>query len=412
MVVDKSLNLNRSRRFLCIDLPETIGKLIKKRDILFVCLLGFVAVFSNSSGADINDYRNQFYLAKSYLARGETEKALPLYRELYAVDSTNSNISYLLGVCYTEEKVPSKKSIYHLEKGASNVSVDYDPGLHTEQSAPIFAWYYLTIAYSQNGYCAEAIQAAKNFRHLYGEYKNDFYTIDAMRWVKRCNSALLSTAPSLEDETVPLSERKVVTKTIEYSTKTPLYAVQVGAFSRFSPMWKFDKLSNVDAFMDRDGMIRYIIGHLTYVSQANILLKAVWAAGYADAFIVDINSTRGGREDQYTEAIVSVDDVSFKAKISGKVDYRVQVGAFRETIPEALVQLYLSLEGIKENVSNGLTSLTVGSYGDYEAAAYQRRMLENMGIYGAFVVAYNYSRKIPLDEANHYVRGSEIPGLD
>jgi len=380
---------------------------------MFACLLGFVALCYNSKAVDMNDYRNQFYLAKSYLARGETHKALLLYKELYAVDSTNSNISYLLGVCYTEEEETTKKSIYHLEIGAANVSVDYNPGLHTEQSAPIFAWYYLTIAYSQNGYCAKAIQASKNFRHLYGMHKEDFYTQDVVRWLKSCNSNLLPAVEPLSSaEATSPSERKVVTKTIEYATKTPLYAIQVGAFSRFAPMWKFDKLSNVDAFMDQDGMIRYVVGHLTYVSQANVLLKAIWATGYDDAFIVDINSMRGGGQDRYTQAIVSVDDVSFKARISGKVDYRVQVGAFKNTIPEELVQLYLSLEGINENVSNGITSLTVGSYPDYDAAANERKTLEDLGISGAFVVAYNYSRKIPLDEANHYVRGNEIPGLD
>jgi len=384
--------------------------MLKKSHITSLFILGLISFQVVVQAGDIGDYRNQFYLAKTYLARGETEKALPLYRELYAVDSTNSNVSYLLGVCYTEEKEPTKKSIFHLEKGTSNISVDYDPGLHTELSAPIFAWYYLTIAYSQNGLCAKALDAANNFKHLYGAHKNDFYTKDAMRWVKRCTSNLLSTATPSVDETIPLSERNVVTKRVEYSTKTPLYAVQVGAFSRLAPMWKFDNLSNVDAFVDDEGMIRYVIGHLTYVSQANVLLKAVWAAGYEDAFIVDINSKKQYTGDRYTDAIVSVDDVSFKAKLSGKVDYRVQVGAFKESIPEDLVQLYLSLDGIKENVSNGLTSLTVGTFTDYNSAAEQRKALEEVGIPGAFVVAYNYARKIPLDEANHYLSINQIPG--
>lgn len=384
--------------------------MIKKVNILIFCGLVLAGSAIGKPPFDMKEYRNQFYLAKSYLARGETEKALPLYRELYDVDSSNANISYLLGVCYTEEKTPSRKSIYHLEKGVSHISLDYDPGAHTEVSAPIFAWYYLTIAYSQNGFCAKAVEAAGNFKKLYGAHKNDFYTNDAMRWVKRCTSDLLATAPSLEDETVPLSERKVVTKKIKYTTKSPLYAVQIGAFSRLAPMWRFDNLSNVDAFMDEDGMIRYVIGHLTYVSQANTLLKAVWAAGYNDAFIVDINSKKKYNGERYTDAIVSVDDISFKAKVKGRVDYRVQVGAFRESIPEELVQLYLSLDGIKENVSNGLTSLTIGSFTDYDGAAAQRGELEDMGIAGAFVVAYNYSRKIPLDEANHYLLSNKIPG--
>jgi len=381
-----------------------------KSTLLLFCSLVLTTVCIGAVSFDIKDYRNQFYLAKSYLARGETEKALPLYRELYDVDSTNSNISYLLGVCYTEEKTPSRKSIFHLEKGASNISIDYDPGAHTELAAPIFAWYYLTIAYSQNGLCAKAVEAAGNFKNLYGSHKNDFYTKDAMRWVKRCTSDLLATKKVVKDVSVPLLERNVVTKTVEYSTKTPLYAVQIGAFSRLAPMWKFDNLNNIEAFMDNEGMIRYVIGHLSYVAQANVLLKAVWEAGYADAFIVDINSKKKYRGDRYSEAIVSVDDVSFKAKIRGRVDYRVQVGAFKESIPENLVQLYLTLDGIRENVFNGLTSLTVGTYTDYNGAAEQRRTLEELGIPGAFVVAYNYSRKIPLDEANHYLSSNKIPG--
>ncbi|MBL4735840.1 MAG: hypothetical protein JKY18_11000 [Flavobacteriales bacterium] len=374
----------------------------RKINIWLLCITLAVTV----SAADIKDYRNQFYLAKSYLARGETEKALPIYKDLYKVDSTNSNVSYLLGVCYTEEKEPTKKSIFHLERGTANISQEYDPGVHTELSAPIFAWYYLTIAYSQNGLCAKAMDAAHQFKTLYGSHKNDFYTKDAMRWVASCTSDLLTSEPSVVEETVPLTERKVVTKKIDYTTKTPLYAVQIGAFSRLVPIWKFDNLSNVDAFMDEDGMIRYVIGHLTYVSQANVLLKAVWEAGYRDAFIVDINSTRKYQGERYTEAIVSVDDVSFKSRVSGKVDYRVQVGAFRESIPEDLVQLYLTLEGIKENTSGGLTSLTVGSFYNYDAATAQRKILSELGIPGAFIVAYNYSRKIPVDEANHYLQKS------
>ncbi|MBL4755429.1 MAG: hypothetical protein JKY52_17765 [Flavobacteriales bacterium] len=384
--------------------------MLKKNYLTSLFILGLISFQVAVQAGDIGEYRNQFYLAKSYLARGETEKALPLYRELYEVDSTNSNISYLLGVCYTEEKEPSKMSIFHLKKGTSNISIDYDPGLHTELSAPIFAWYYLTIAYSQNGLCAKAMDAANNFKNLYGAHKNDFYSRDAMRWVKNCTSNLLSSTPPVMAEAIPLSERNVVTKKVEYSTQSPLYAVQIGAFSRLAPMWKFDNLSNVDAFMDEQGMIRYVIGHLTYVSQANVLLKAVWAAGYKDAFIVDINSKKKYDSDRYADAIVSVDDVSFKAKVSGKVDYRVQIGAFKESIPESLVQLYLRLDGIKENVSNGLTSLTIGTFIDYDGAAAQRKALEDLGIPGAFVVAYNYARKIPLDEANHYLSINQIPG--
>ena len=63
---------------------------------------------------------------------------------------------------------------------------------------------------------------------------------------------------------------KIVTKKVEYTARSPLYAVQIGAFSRLVPMWKFEGLNNVDAFMDRMGTIRYVMGHFNYVGDSII----------------------------------------------------------------------------------------------------------------------------------------------
>ena len=372
----------------------------------FIIIL-FVLTISFSVKANDNaDFRDKFYKAKSYLAGGAIDKALPLFIDLYNTDSTNSNISYLIGVCYTEMKSPTIKSIYHLERGAENISVDYNPGAYLETSSPIFTWYYLTIAYSQNDLCEKARGSATKFKELYGSHKNDFYTKDATNWADRCRSEHSEKPIAERKEIVPISEQKIVTKNVDYETKTPLYAVQIGAFSRLVPIWKFDNLSNVDAFMDKQGMIRYVIGHFTYVSQANILLKAVWNTGYKDAFIVDINSIKKNVDQRYKESVVSVDDVSFKAKITGKVDFRIQIGAFKESIPDDLVQLYLRLEGITENMHDKVTSLTIGSFDNYEEASVKRSELIEFGIPGAFIVAYNYNRKIPVDEANYHVSKS------
>jgi len=349
------------------------------------------------------DFKNKFFMAKSFLARGDTEKALPIYEELYLEDTTNANISYLLGVCYTEKPVTTNKSIYHLKKGTAKISDEYNPATHMEEKAPIFAWYYLTIAYSQNNRCMEAIQAAEMFKSLYGTHKSDFYTRDAVRWVKRCNDKMLENVSMDVSDYLP-PEQVVVTKTVDYTTTSPLYAVQVGAFSRLIPIWKFDNLNNVDAFMDKRGIIRYVIGHFPYVSQANALLKMVWKAGYKDAFIVNINDTRKFDDHRFNQEVVSVNDVSFKAVIRGKVDYRVQIGAFRESIPEDLLQLYLSLDGIRENQKKDLTILTIGSHDLYDIAAQRRLELQNIGIPGVFVVAYNYNRQVTIEEANNYLK--------
>jgi len=373
--------------------------------IVIIWIYLFAAFAVNAEIKDTPEFRDKFYLAKSLLAKGKTEEALPLYQQLLDEDSTNANLSYLLGVCYTEKLKGTEKSIYHLKQGVDNISLDYDPATHRESSAPVFAWYYLTIAYSQNNRCEEAEAAADKFMSLYGKHKNDFYTRDADKWVGKCMAGNPSQIKKeIVDVRPHILERDVVTKNIEYTTRTPLYAVQIGAYSRLVPIWRFEGLKNVDAFMDNGGMIRYVIGHFTYVSQANMLLKQIWAAGYDDAFIVNINDARKHKTERYSESVVSVDDVSFKAEIMGKVDYRIQLGAFRESIPEELVQLYLKLEGIRESSDKELTILTRGSYPTYEQAATERRILADMGIPRPFIVAYNYNRKVSIAEANNYLQ--------
>ena len=90
-------------------------------------------------------------------------------------------------------------------QSAQNISVDYNPGAYLESSSPIFSWYYLAIAYSQNGLCQKAIKAAKNFKELYGSHKNDYYTIDAANWVASCKGEQSINPPPLKEEIIPIS---------------------------------------------------------------------------------------------------------------------------------------------------------------------------------------------------------------
>lgn len=353
-----------------------------------------------------DDFKNKFFQAKSYLASGDVDRALSLYLELYKRDTTNSNLAYLIGVCYTDDVSTSAVAVEYLKKSVKNVSLDYDAGVHTEKKASVFAWYYMTIALSQAEMCSESIGAVVKFRQMYGMHKKDFYTRDAMGWAHTCGNEIEENPMEMDLELeigAGPGAAKIVTKKVEYTARSPLYAVQIGAFSRLVPMWKFEGLNNVDAFMDRMGTIRYVMGHFNYVAQANTLLRAVWEAGYPDAFIVDINFARKFNNDRYSQEIVSVDDVSFKAKISGKVDFRVQIGAFKESIPDELVQLYLTLDGINETKEKDLTSLNVGIYDTYEEAVVKRGELTDIGIPGCFIVAYNYNRKVTVEEAKHFV---------
>jgi len=152
--------------------------------------------------------------------------------------------------------------------------------------------------------------------------------------------------------------------------------------------------------MDNDGVLRYIIGHFGFKNQAASLLKIIKETGYNDAFIVDVNKTS-----RFTNEVVIVDNMSFKANIRGKIDYRVQVGAFkdRDSIPNELVKLYLQLDGLANNPEGELTAITSGNFESYEAASQHKKNILELGIPGAFVVAYNEGHKIRIKSAQKYL---------
>ena len=121
--------------------------------------------------------------------------------------------------------------------------------------------------------------------------------------------------------------------------------------------------------------------------------------GYQDAFIVDINTTKN-----FDEEVVRVNNQSIKREITGDVEYRVQIGAFKEEdIPEDIMRIYLQFDDINENIQKDLTILTLGEYGDYDIAKAFCSNIQDLGIPDAFVVAFNQGRKITIEEAREYL---------
>ena len=358
----------------------------------------------SSNKPDEEILKIKFNTAKTHLHQGEIKQALPIFQELYDIDSNNANINYLLGVCYTEEPMISEKSINYLERATNSVIMKYDINSYNEKGAPIFVYYYLSIAYSQQGDCGKANEIMGSFHELYGIEKNDYYIRDAQKRVEKCyleKIAMVNTESKESDE----KKVKIVIKKVEYTTESPLYGVQIGAFSRLDPRRDFNGLKNVEAFMDKTGTIRYVIGNFIHRSQAEALKKIVGVAGYEDAFIVDVN-----KEKKYTEEVISIDNISLKAvkekkpEITGDVDFKVQLGAFRDSIPIELVLIYLQVEGITELSQDSLTILTVGSYPTYKEAELKKGELLKWGVPDAFIVAFNGNKKIDLESAIRHAK--------
>lgn len=425
----------------------------------------FVSCILSVSAVSQTDKNETFNEAKLHLANHKLNMAIPILERLWRDDPGNANLNYLLGLCYVKEDVNAEKAVELLETASSIYTENYQAGSNRERRAPEYVYYYLTIAYSKTGQCEKALQSLNKFYQVY-TYQDEYYLVDGQKWVRECNLEKKEekTPPALaqridddpvseeineeplvqaEAENVPeikpaltpdpveevtvveeqpaaeapkpvveeprFKERlipfdeweKLRTRPVDYTTMSSLYGVQVAALIDLKPTREFEGLKNVEVYVDENGVFRYVIGRFSYRSQAEALKAKIKERGYEDAFIVDVN------QPMYNTEVLGVGTENINWSITGDVDFRVQIGAFRTMIPSAVAEKYLMVDGIKENPQNDLTILTVGNFEHYEDAASFRDDMIEQGITDAFVVSFNYGRKVPLKEAIEHVKREE-----
>lgn len=380
-----------------------------------------------------SDFQKNFNIAKHHLSQRKIKEALPYLMYLNEKFPQNQNLKYLIGVCYAEMEIVNSKTLELLSTATAQVSLDYNPNSLEEKRVPIYVYYYLSIAYSQNKMCEKAEKARDKFLDQY-PYKDQYYVEESLRWLQKCKELMAKpkTVPlplfpnfkpyeskkkevltqldlpqkekvdvlkeekeSIDKEEIPRAPQKIVTKPIEYSTKQPLYGVQLGAYREVIPVSRFKKMKNVDAFMDKEGLIRYVVGHFSLYSQAESLLKLIREKGYRDAFVVDVNSAK-----KFKEEVVSVNNINIQYNPSANVEYRIQVGAFRESLPDKAANMYTKIEGIREYREEEMTYLTVGKFKTYNEAKAYSQGVKDAGLVDAFVVAFKSGKKISLRQVN------------
>ena len=74
-------------------------------------------------------------------------QAIKYLLKAYAVDSTNANINYKLGLCYLNTSAYKRKALAYLEKAAENVSHKYNIDDPSDKKAPEKVYELLGIAY-------------------------------------------------------------------------------------------------------------------------------------------------------------------------------------------------------------------------------------------------------------------------
>ena len=398
---------------------------------LFILLVTIGSVLPMYAGGlekkQESDFQKNFNIAKRHLSNREISDALPYLLYLNQKNPKNANLKYLIGLCYVELEIINPKTIELITEASNKMSLEYNPNTIEEQREPIYVYYYLSIAYAQNKECELAEKNRDIFMDIY-PYDDSYYPDESMRWIKNCRAMNaqpeqtplpnfpdfkpfvspkkvkpLATKPegSVQKTKLvtqePKTTQEIKTQRLEYSTQSPLYGVQLGAFKEAVPVSRFSELKNVDAFMDKSGWIRYVVGHFSIYSQAEKLQKIIQEKGYTDAFVVNVN-----QEKKFGDEVVSVNNVNIKANAIGKVEYRIQIGAFNEQIPTESAELYFKIEGIEEHREQEVTYLTVGKFKTYaEAKAYSQGIID-VGIVDAFVIAISGRKKIPLQQLNEF----------
>lgn len=358
----------------------------------------------------------KFDQARVLLAQREIKPAIEILESLHKELPDNANINFLLGAAYTELNGEQEEGLEHLLMAGSNVNESYMVGSFEEKAAPIHVYYYLTVAFAEDNRCAEA-QAALDLFEKYKEKVDGYFIEEGKRHIQKCDMdsnakpvdllAILSKSkplPKKENRKVEntpiildsaaIAERGMLVHKLEYSTDAPLYGVQIASHLKPVPISNYGNLKNVNVFVGNKGYIRYVVGHFSYRSQAESLLKRLQEQGYKDAFIVNVNNAR-----KYSNELISFNNVNVRSGIKGAVEYYIQLGAFKKKLTEDQINAYINLDGVEEISYNGLNILAVSGAETYKATKEKLKDVHANGYKDAYIIAFNKGKKVPLENA-------------
>src|ERR1043165_6162674 len=93
-------------------------------------------------GQDKADYRQKFTEGNYLILENNYALALKNFLEAYAIDSSNANINFKVGLCYMKSETEKKKALYYLEKAVGSTTEKYNPEDPTEKKAPVNTFFY------------------------------------------------------------------------------------------------------------------------------------------------------------------------------------------------------------------------------------------------------------------------------
>ncbi|HEX8515516.1 MAG TPA: OmpA family protein [Bacteroidia bacterium] len=134
------------------------------------------------------DFNLKFERARESYKAGNFFEALPMYLELYNSDTTNANMSYMVGDCYMRARSGKANALPYLEKAILSVSPVYKEGVPTERNAPLLAHKLLGDAYHIHSKFDKALAAYQVYKQEMQRHKrkDNINMKDADRKIEMC----------------------------------------------------------------------------------------------------------------------------------------------------------------------------------------------------------------------------------
>jgi len=196
---------------------------------------------------------------------------------------------------------------------------------------------------------------------------------------------------------------------IKTNDNSPTFRVQIGAFNRKIKKYIFKDIPNVVGIKGDDGLYRFFSGSFTNKSKAASHKIDLTLSGYYDAFIV---AFQNGKRITLKEAGFEVTkDFSENLKLSSTpsknpinpemVRFKIQVGAFKEKVPEVILSNFKKLGKVKAitNAGQGYTKYYMGDFMDYSNVLKFRKKLVANGLIDCFIVGEFKNKIITSKEA-------------
>ncbi|WP_317898784.1 hypothetical protein [Aurantibacillus circumpalustris] len=140
----------------------------------FYSLIFLALTLTLSAQTKPASYKDYFLEGSYQLLEGDEIKAEQNFELAYLLDSTSSNINYMVGVCYLENPLKKTKAEAYLAEAVKHVSINYKTDDASEKDAPPLAHYFYGEALHVNYKFDEALASYEKFRQFVDPKDKEF----------------------------------------------------------------------------------------------------------------------------------------------------------------------------------------------------------------------------------------------